>query len=333
MKVGIIGLGVMGRVHYNVWKARDDSEVVALCDRVVTPEQFHGGREAGNLEAMTRDVDLGGERYYTRVEEMLEKESLDAVSITVPTFVHAELTEICLRAGVHVLCEKPMALTLEECDRMIEASDASGCVLQIGHCIRFWPEYVVAREMIRREPYGRVLAASFRRAGTRPWSSWFADSERSGGVALDLHIHDADFIAWAFGMPDRVYALQTPGADHIAAVYGCGDVPCSAEGSWLMAPTFGFEMSFRICFERATLLFNEKSADGLRLFPAEGEPTVPVCPEGDGYSREIDYFVATIQGKETERVITPRDARETIRLVQAAVRSAREGRPVDVSSR
>ena len=88
-----------------------------------------------------------------------------------------------------------MALNVAECDRMIDAAEASGKVLQIGHCIRFWPEYVVARQIIRDGSFGQVVGASFRRFTALPgWSpdSWFADEKRSGGQPLDLHIHDTD---------------------------------------------------------------------------------------------------------------------------------------------
>jgi predicted dehydrogenase len=227
-----------------------------------------------------------------------------------------------------------MALSVAECDRMVAAARSSGRVLQIGHCIRFWPEYVVTRQLIEGGVYGQAIGASLRRYTAMPaWSpdSWFADEKRSGGQPLDLHIHDTDYIHHVFGMPAAVSSVGDEPQTYISTQYHYPNGPAVvAESTWRMAPAFGFEMSFVVALERATILYNSSSAPAFRILTADGSTPALELPLGDGYSREIDHFARAVAGEPVEPIITPQDARETIRLVFAEKQSAREGRRVSL---
>jgi predicted dehydrogenase len=193
---------------------------------------------------------------------------------------------------------------------------------------------VVTRELIESGTYGKVLAASFRRFSSAPtWSpdNWFADENRSGGQALDLHIHDSDYVHFAFGLPTSVSSVADgPGQGYIATQYQYGtDGPAVvAESSWRMAPSFGFEMSFVVVLEKATITYDCTRTPAFRVCPVDGEAFTPEVPTGDGYSREIEHFARAVRGESVPVVVTPEQSRETIRLVLAEKRSAREGRPV-----
>jgi len=204
LKVGILGFGFMGRMHYRCWRALEGVEVVAICEADPAALRDTG---RGNIAGASDAVDLEGVRLYADLGEMLRQEPLDAVSVTVPTHLHARCTLQALASGLHVLCEKPMAIDLADGRRMIDAAERSGRVLQIGHCVRFWPEYAKAREIIASGAHGRVQAATFQRlaatAARRP-ASWYMNDAISGGMPLDLHIHDTDFVQYAFGMPRAV---------------------------------------------------------------------------------------------------------------------------------
>ena len=235
---------------------------------------------------------------------------------------------------MHVLCEKPMALYVADCDRMMAAARSAGRVLQIGHCIRFWPEYVVTRQLIQGGQYGQPIAASFRRFTAMPtWSpdSWFADEKRSGGQPLDLHIHDTDYVHHVFGLPAAVSSVADEPQTYISTQYHYPDGPSVvAESTWRMAPAFGFEMSFVVVLEQATILYDSSRTPAFRVLPADGPPSTPEVPAGDGYSREIEHFARAVAGETVEPIITPEHARETIRLVLAEKQSAREGRRVSL---
>jgi predicted dehydrogenase len=271
---------------------------------------------------------------FSDLGELLASKSVDALSITLPTFLHTETTVKALEAGVHVLCEKPMALQLAECDRMIAAARSAGKVLQIGHCIRFWPEYEVTKQLVQSGQYGRPVAASLRRFSAIPtWSpdNWFADEQRSGGQPLDLHIHDSDYVHYVFGLPVAVSSTADEPQTYISTQYHYDGGPAVvAESTWRMAPSFGFEMSFVIVLERATIVFDSTRTPAFRVCPAEGAAFTPEVPSGDGYSREIEHFARAAAGEAVEPIVTAEQSRDTIRLVLAEKQSARTGKPVSL---
>ncbi|MDD3544832.1 MAG: Gfo/Idh/MocA family oxidoreductase [Kiritimatiellae bacterium] len=338
IRVGIIGFGFMGRMHYRCWKSMKNARVAALCD--ANRQACHDtGRSHGNIAGAEGEVDLSSVTVYADPDEMLAREKLDAVSITVPTHLHAALTVKALEQGVHVLCEKPMALSPADGQWMIEAAEKSGKALQIGHCIRFWPEYSKAKEIVDGGAYGRVLTASFQRYSATAYSkkgSWFADEEKSGGMVFDLHIHDTDFVQHLFGMPAAVcsHAALTPGGgiSHIFTRYQYPGGPLvTAEGGWAMTPSYGFEMKFLILMEKAVLSFSSGSSPTLKLYPAEGEVSAPRIEAGDGYSRQIEYFVKTVRGETVPIVTTPKQALNSLCIAEAERDSARKGNCINVN--
>ncbi|MFW2478654.1 MAG: Gfo/Idh/MocA family protein, partial [Lentimonas sp.] len=164
MKVGIIGLGFMGGMHFNAWQKVEGAGVTAVCERNPITEKT----KQGNIEGASEQLDLGGVAIYTDLTEMLAKENLDAVSITLPTHLHRDVSIQCLQAGVHVLCEKPMALNMAECEAMIEVAESTGKELMIAHCIRFWPAYVWLKQAVNEQTYGKVRVAEFERLSSPP---------------------------------------------------------------------------------------------------------------------------------------------------------------------
>lgn len=324
LKVGVVGFGFMGRIHFRCWQARNDAQVVAVCDANPNIKE-DTQRAVGNIDGAASAIDFSGIELFTDFDAMLEKAGLDAISLTLPTFLHAEFSARALSRGVHVLCEKPMALTAADCERMVTAAEETGKILQIGHCLRFWPEYAKAKELVDSGAYGKVLAATFQRLGSPPgWSldNWFADEQRSGGMALDLHIHDTDFVQYLFGMPKAVCSHGAKGSQgqlvHIVTQYVYGeDQVVTAEGGWGMMPGFGFEMSFNLVMEKATIVYDLTRDPALRVCPAEGEVFTPEVPEGDGYVRQIEHFAKSVQGQAVPEVITLAQSRDSVKIVAA----------------
>ena len=313
MKVGVIGMGFMGATHLRNWQAIEGVVVVAVCDAnpIIAKK--------GNIDTGSDELNLEGISIFTDVADLLASAELDAVSITLPTHLHKVISIQCLEAGVHVLCEKPMALNLEDCDAMITASEAAGKHLMIGHCIRFWPAYMWAKQAVESGEYGKVLAADFLRLTYAPaWDgdSWFTDQSKSGGIALDLHIHDLDFIQYLFGAP---IGLQSVCSRFDNGVPGhvqtrVESVECStisATASWMMPESFGFRMAFDLVLEKAALVFD---GTALTVYPSEGESFVPELAEGDGYKGEIEYFAEVISGTNKKTCTTPEQARESVRM-------------------
>ena len=335
VRIGIVGFGFMGKMHFNCFKAIDGVDIVALCDADEKRLKDTSGVE-GNIDGADQELDLTGIELFGDFDRMLKEVELDAISITLPTFLHADFSCKALEAGVHVLCEKPMGLDLAECDRMIEAAEKSKKILQIGQCIRFWPEYAKAKELIEGGTYGKVLAISFRRLTASPtWSSenWLMNEKRSGGVALDLHVHDTDFIQYLFGMPKEVCSFGSMKAEgglaHIVSHFIYGDNKIvTAEGGWVMKPSFGFEMSFNVVLEKADIIFDCTKDPAFKVCPAEGDAFTPEVESGDGYSRQIEHFIQRIQDGSPSTIVPLESSRESIRIVEAEKESIRANQRV-----
>jgi predicted dehydrogenase len=337
LKVGIAGFGFMGRTHYKCWKKVKGAEVAAICD--VNPNIEEDTKKAvGNIGDTSEQVDFGSLNLYTDLDEMLAKENLDAVSITLPTFLHPDTSMKALAAGVNVMCEKPMALNSKQCARMIAEAKRSGKILQIGHCVRFWPEYARAKEIVDSGEYGRVIAGTFQRLGSAPtWSidNWFLDEQRSGGVALDLHIHDTDFVQYLFGMPKAVCSVGAKGPAggllHISTQYLYdNNTAITAEGGWGMMPAFGFEMSFNIVLEKATLVYDLTRKPAFRVCPAEGKAFTPEVEEGDGWFLQIAHFAKAVRGEKLKAITTLEQSMNSVKIVEAEKESASKGKKVSI---
>ncbi len=326
-RVGLAGIGFMGQQHLGIYEAMDNVDLVAVCDKIPERVAEKAASVGGNIGDAT-EVDLSAQARYTDVGEMLAGEELDLVDICAPTHIHAELTVQALEAGAHVVCEKPMAMTVAECDRMIDAAQANGRLLFIAQCIRFWPEYEVLAGMIGGDELGAVKAAKFtRQSPPATWASedWLLDPELSGGALLDLHIHDVDFILSVFGRPNGVLARAVNGVDHIESAYLYDEIVCTAEGGWVMPSSFPFEMGFQVLGENGLLEFSLGKDPMLQFYPVDGEPYTPEFTPGTGYENELAYFVGCVEeGRAPERV-TPESARDSVAMIMSEAQSIATG--------
>lgn len=334
MNVGIIGLGFMGKMHLNCYQNIDSATVTAICD--IDPKAFEGSGTAGNIAGAEAKLDLSGIARFNSIDDFLGKADVEAVSIALPTSLHAEATVKAFAAGKHVLCEKPMALDADQCKDIISAANKAGKILQIGHCIRFWPAYAHAAKLVKDNTYGPLYAATFRRLSCTPtWSSnnWMMDPAQGGTAAFDLHVHDTDFVQYILGMPKAVFARKAKGYagefDHIVCQY-IYDAPTAvtAEGGWVCSNSFGFQMSFDLIFEKATVNFDITRPVPYRICPADGDAFEPKLEDADGYLLELKHFVKTIRGQTTDAILTPEDSMKSIELVLAEMESAKSGKIV-----
>ncbi|MCD9022446.1 Gfo/Idh/MocA family oxidoreductase [Cohnella sp. NL03-T5] len=330
LKVGLIGIGFMGRVHLTQY-ARLEREgfpirLVAVCDKDTL--KFQNRFVEGNLNESIEKIDFSPYRLYSEIDEMLETEELDIVDIALPTDLHADVAIRALSKGNHVLCEKPMALSSADAIRMVEASEMYGRSLMIAQCLRFWPAYEYLKTCVSDSRYGQPLAGSFFRGGTTPvWSSdnWMLLEERSGGSLLDQHVHDVDMINWLFGLPESVSSLGKnvyPGSgfDIVSTHYRYPDGKVIlAQDDWTLQGDYGFEMRFRVNFERGNLVFERNV---LTDNPAEGAGFQPDLDEDLGFYREIRYFAeCVLENRPVERS-HPAAIVDTIRIAAAERLSA-----------
>ncbi|MFP3904507.1 MAG: Gfo/Idh/MocA family protein [Armatimonadota bacterium] len=338
VRVGLVGMGFMGQQHFNIYQDLDNVELVAVCDK--DPERVAETAPSigGNIGEAT-ELDLSDYSRYVCMDDMLDQEEVDCVDLCTPTFLHSEMTVAALEAGCNVVCEEPMARTVDQCDEMIAAAEANDRMLFVAQCIRFWPEYEVLAEMIDKGDLGRILSARFiRQSPTPTWASddWLMNPELSGGAMLDLHIHDVDYILSVFGKPAGVQCnavnLVTEGdaVDHVQTQYLYDDFVCTALGGWVYPESYPFNMAFEVLGEKGVLEFSVNNDPMLQFYPFDAEPVSPEYEAGTGYERELAYFMECIDSGQAPDRITPEDARDSVRMIMAEVESVNSGEQVDV---
>lgn len=342
IKVGIIGLGFMGKMHFDNYAGIKGVKVVAIADIDKKKRAGDWSAIAGNIAGKGKGPNLKGITMYEKAEDLIKDPNVDVVDITLPTNQHIKYTLKSLAAGKPTICEKPMARTSAEAKKMAEAAKKSKTPLFIGHCIRFWPEYAKLKEIVDSKKYGAVLQATFCRFSLTPtwsWDNWLLDYKRGGGAALDLHIHDTDFVQYLFGKPQTISASMAgfkPGQpDHIRANYtfkGKKNLMVTTEGGWMYTPGFGFTMNFRVHCEKATIVYDCNADKTFAVHPRKGKTIYPKVNKGDGYSNELAYFMQCIGKGIKPKVITPESSIFSVKMIEAEISSAKSGgKPVKIS--
>lgn len=301
LKVAMIGIGSINPSHREAWKRIPEAKVVCLCD--IRPEQTEGPKREFGCPA------------YTDFEEMLAKEDFDVLDITLPTFLHPAYALRALNAGKHVITEKPLSLHKEDVATVYAAAEKNGRCFMVAQCVRFWREYLVVKDAFDTGKYGKLMSGHMERLGNKPnnerWENWMCDKARSGLVPFDLHIHDLDFMIYAFGRPMQVSCSRAKDdtQDYLHVLYQYPDFFITAEAAWYNS-RYRFRSGFRFQFEHALLEYK----DGKMTVYRENNTPVIVGDESDegkditevganAYLNEIRYFTDCIlAGKPCDRI-------------------------------
>jgi len=340
IRVGLIGAGFIGRVHFDQYdKLTDRARIVAICDKEPDRRAGRFSRIGGNLPGFAgQDRDLHDVRQYADWRDLLADADVDMVDICAPTFLHCEISVAALNAGKHVLCEKPMALNVHQCDDMLAAAARAKGKFMIAQCIRFWPEYVYLRQVFQDGRYGELKAVHFRRQAGIPGYSlnnWILDPTLSGGGSLDLHVHDVDYAIQLLGKPKAVFAQAYQraggGIDRVHALWDYGpDRVVQLEGFWDMPGAFTFNMGYTAVFEKAGVHYDIGSGKPLTVY-RNGTSETPAITGSDGYRAELEYFLDCIERDTAPTISTPVESRDAVALAMAERQSARTGMPVSVA--
>ncbi len=346
--IGIIGIGFMGMTHYRGARGVKGGKVAALCTRDEKKlrgdwRDIHGNfGDPGGIE------DLSGIRTYRQIDELLADPGIDLVNICLPSVMHKDVTIAALRAGKHVLLEKPIALNPKDADRMVQEAATAGRSLMVAHVLPFFPEFAYARKVVAGGEYGALLGAHFKRIISQPdWSSEFSDVERSGGPGVDLHIHDTHYILLLCGVPDRVSSTGRLVNDHYAE-YLCTsyryldrpDVSITCASGAISQPGRAFAHGFEIYLEEATLIYEFATlgdkpvlSTPLTLLTADRKVRKPRLGSGDpvvAFTREIQAAVDEVVKGVPAEALSGARAADALRLCFKEVQSVRRGRAVRV---
>ncbi len=329
IRVGIVGSGNMGRVHAEAWKA--------------TPAQFVGITSAEPERDHEIASAYGGARYDS-FEALLD--AVDVIDICTPTHLHHEMILRAAQAKKQIVCEKPLARTHAQGVEAIAACKAAGVQLLVAHVVRFFPEYARARQIVERGEIGEVAVVRLTRCAFPPRvppDSWFMDPAKSGGMMLDLMIHDFDYARWVAGDVVSVYARSlrghTPGAGEDYALvilkHASGAIS-NIEGGWAY-PVPMFRTALEIAgsggliehpADSSTPLAIHRKASTSGAAPEVGLPLSPLAE--DPYTTEIRHFYDVLVNGAVPRV-TAEDALAALRIALAANESAKTGHAVELS--
>jgi predicted dehydrogenase len=329
MRVGIIGAGSMGWQHAAGW-ANTDASLVG----VVSAQRDHAAELAGRY----------GATVYDSLTQMLP--DVDVVDICVPTDLHREFTAQAAAAHKHVMCEKPIARTIADGQDMIAVCQRQGVRLFIAQVVRFFPQYRQVHDAIADGKIGKPAVIRLTRVGWKPQKTddnWFVDFPRSGGVLLDMLVHDYDYARWLAGDVERVYARCSPGDDPSVPIGDYAQVLlrlrsgaiAHVEGGWANPPGL-FRTKIEVAGDGGLIEWTSDSTTPfvahLKAGPGEAsEVGLPLSPLAeDPYTAEIRHFYDAVVNDKPFSV-SPADALLGVQIGLAAIESARSGQAITLS--
>lgn len=326
--VAVIGCGFISAFHIPSWKRLLGSDVVAVVD--IIEERAKGAAEK-----------YGVEKWFTDYKRVLDLNNVDIIDVCTPTYTHAEIAIDSMKSGKHVLVEKPISLKLREADEMISTARRENVKFMVAHCLRFWPEYVVIKRIVERGDIGEPrVARAYRQSGFPLWAPWHKDINLGGGVFVDMSIHDVDTLRWVVGEVEEVYArggvLKTEGSTaydfaHALLRFKNGAI-AYVEGSWVQPEGYPFSTYMEIVGTGGALKVDNHTTSAVRVFK-KGQPPVDYTPASeDAYFLEIKHFLRCVD-RDEEPAVGGEEARRTLEVALAAVKSIRENKPIKLPLR
>ena len=325
LTVGLLGAGMIAGVHAHAYRGSPGVRLVAVADPAPGKAERlavrHGARVASGLDEL---LSLG----------------VDVVDVCTPPTAHADATVAALKAGRHVICEKPVTRTLEEARRVVAAAEAAPGLLMVGHVSRFEPDHRRAKELADSGEIGQVRLLTHSTTTSLPgWSEdgWLADPAISGGPLLDQAVHSFDFARWVIGSPAvRVHCMAAdssagPATYALATVRYANGAIAHIECSWAHPVSRGFKLAVEVVGTTGRLSWSYDHLMGGVLHPREGDPEWFDVLGDRGFALELRAFFDAIRAGGPSPVPV-REATESLRTALAALESARTGRTVDLTT-
>ncbi|MDZ4850690.1 MAG: Gfo/Idh/MocA family oxidoreductase [Pirellulaceae bacterium] len=356
VRVGLVGVGFMGWIHYLAYQRSSSAQLVAFASRDSAKRQGDWKSIRGNFGPTGEQIDVSKMRAYETLDQMLEDPSIDVIDICLPPHMHADTAIAALERGKHVLCEKPLALKSTECDRILAAAEKSQRMVMVAHVLPYIGPFAYAARLAKTGEYGKVLGGYFKRTISNPdWIPDFFDATRVGGPLIDLNVHDAHFVRMVFGVPKQVTAVgrvvkesvtstgnvTSPVTKFAHVIYEFSDpeITVASTGGVTDTPGRGFTHGFELNFERATLQFEFSAfADICETMPLKvllqsGEVLRPTLPNSDditAFELEISDMVTSIESGDVAERLSSLVARDAIHLAECIQRSVIERRSIQV---
>jgi predicted dehydrogenase len=325
LRVGVVGGGFIAGIHLAAWRRLG---VAGLAVYDVHPDRAAERAAEAGADAVGSLAELIG--------------GVEVVDICSPTDDHRATAEAAAAAGRHVICEKPIARTLADALALTDACRRAGVRLFVAHVTRYFPEYVAAQAAVAAGQIGRPAVIRLRRESSRPSkaaTSWIFDEARSGGLFLDLMIHDFDFARWIAGEVDSVMARRVRDAsgcdvDYAVAILRHASGALShVTGSWSYPPPV-FRTGFELAGDEGLIEYESVDQQPITRYlpPGDGEaflglPASPLAE--DPFTAELADFAGALRAGSAPRV-SAEDGIAALRIGLAAIESSRLGRPARV---
>ncbi|MDO4586752.1 MAG: Gfo/Idh/MocA family oxidoreductase [Planctomycetia bacterium] len=324
LKIGITGIGFMGMIHYLAYQRIEGVKVVALCEKW-SPERLKGDwtKIKGNFGPAGTQMDLSGIATYTDLNDMLANPEVDVVDVCLPPNSHAEATIAALNAGKKVFCEKPISLKPQDGINMVDAAQKNNKLLMIGHVLPFFDSHHFVVEANNSGKYGKLLGGNFVRVISDPvWLQNFYNMETSGGPMLDLHVHDAHFIRYLFGMPKAVQGVGrcrdgVPEYFNSQFLYEDPSLVVTATSGCIMQQGRPFTHGYEVHFEKATIFCESFTGTPVTVLNEDGSVEKPEFPAGDDISafvNELTEATNSFKANQTSPLLDGVLARDALNL-------------------
>lgn len=326
MRIGVIGLGV-GRVHLEEYKKIKDVEVVSVCDL-----------DSKVLKEASKKYEI---KAYTDVKEMFKKEKLDGVSICTPPKSHPKLTLMAAERGIHVLCEKPMASTLEGCDKMIKVCDDNEVILMIGQKKRFVPALSYIKKHIDSD-FGLPMWGIYKYALGKVGRDWFWEEDNGGGPLVENAIHAIDTLRYLMGEVQRVYAE----GDNLFSIDRAPQIDCGVytlrfENGGIATIGAGYASEWEFATENLSLTTKKVVIDvyGPFDFPNEiqyiyrDKPTEKkerFFEDSSPFLLEIQHFLECIESG-SKPITSGEEGRKSLKVCLAVKKSIKLDRSININ--
>ncbi len=314
MRVGILGAGAMARTHAAALARIGGAKLAGFGVRAPAPAATALGETFG-VPVLA-------------VGELVAQADIDAVVIATPTDSHLDLARAAAQAGKHIFCEKPLARTLADGAALIEVCERAGVQLAVGQVLRYFGAYFVAQFVAQSGELGALERVEASRGGPFPTvaSGWYADTARSGGVALDLMIHDFDWARWLFGPIAEISAHSPVPHRVVAEVRFSSGATGQITGSW--AETTPFHTTF-VLHGSAGTLTHDSWQDAPPPEATAGVAVPAGAGDDDPYTLQMRDALGWFAGGPAPRA-SATDAFEALRASLAALESSRVGRAVEL---
>lgn len=332
VRIAVLGAGFMGGTHARAYHTLEDVELAAIYAASST-----------RAEPLASEL---GTTWTDDLDRILADDSIDAVDICLPTPEHRRATEAALDAGKHVLLEKPLSLTRDDAQAIVDAASASDRIVMVAHVLRFWPEYVELKRVIDS---GELGAPQFVNAVRRqPTPAWMAGGPRAhitGGSLHDMLIHDFDAANWVLGTPTAAFAYGpvnavSEGRDQAQVLITYERGSASIDGGSTMPESYPFTSRFEVICDNGAIEYHFRAGgrsfevgeptNELTVYRNEGDPEVIEVEQSDPYENECSYFIECVRSGRVPERSMPATGLDAMLVSLAAQASAANGERVAI---